>query len=445
MSIIDLQKNYREAGRTNDLTARLSFLHRLRQAFDNERENLIAALHEDIGKSRYESLMTEILPVVEEFRYFHKNLRKLMRPTHPKPDLMSFPGQKEILRKPHGSCLIYAPWNYPVQLSLIPCIGALAAGNSIVLKTSSKVPGVNAVLRRLLAHLPDEVLFFAADYSHETVSSWACDMIFFTGSHSVGQKMARYAAEKDIPIVLELGGKSPVLVLDDADIRQAAQKILWGKSLNSGQTCVAPDYILADQRIFNTLFEALIEEKKQLPPLSERAQIITEEKFRALFAHYPPALSGPPFVDEKNRRLDIYVKSDLTPAHPLMQDEIFGPILPILPFHDLEEAVDFIKTRPSPLALYLFTQNRLQSDHLLSRLPFGGASVNDTIMHLAGAGLPFGGVGASGRGRYHQKASWETFTVPCAVYTRRFWDLPMRFAPFTEKKEKILRFLSQRH
>lgn len=444
MNIACRQRAYRAEGHLQSAPSRLALIDRLSTAFREAQDDLLEALARDTGKSRYEAMMTEIVPVAEELRYFRKHLARLMRPQRVPMDSVSFPGRKYILRKPHGGCILYAPWNYPVNLMLIPLIGAISGGNSAICKPSSKVPHVNAVLRRVVSQLPEGAVYWAEEISHETLASWPADFLFFTGSQRVGRRMACLAAEKQIPAVLELGGKSPVLVLDDAKIDQAARRILWGKSLNSGQTCVAPDYVLADAKIFSALVEALRAGVRDLPPLECRARIITEEKYRSLLAHVPPDMRRAPFALDASRRLDICVRDDVDAAHPLLQEEIFGPILPVLPYRDLKEAIEFVESRPSPLALYVFTPSRARALEIMERLPFGGGAINDTVLHIAAAGLPFGGIGASGYGRYHGEASWRCFTVPCGVYEGGRWENPVRLWPWTTAKERILRWLSRR-
>ena len=440
------QRAYFRSGATLPLPARRRALESLLQGLTDQEGALLAALEADLGKPSFEGYMTELGLVREELRFHLKHLGRWTRPRRVPTPLAHFPARSTVRPEPYGSVLILSPWNYPIQLSLMPLIGALSAGNCAVLKPSAYAPACSRALAELVARsLPPEL---AAVVEGECAENQALldlpfDYIFFTGSPTVGRIVMERAAARLTPVTLELGGKSPVIVTKDADLALAARRILFGKLLNSGQTCVAPDYVLVQRDVLPELIRLLQAElTAQLgtDPLAcpDYPRIVNAAHLRRLEGllegcqvlcggqtgggRMAPTLVLPP------------------PDAPVMQEEIFGPILPLLPFDTLEEAVSFVQDRPRPLALYLFTKSREVERAILDRIPFGGGCVNDTVVHLSTPYLPFGGVGASGMGSYHGRASFETFSHPKSILKKGAGpDLPVRYRPYAPWKEKLLR------
>ena len=437
-----------DAGNTLEAGIRLDWLRALQQGIVRHEAELLAALELDLGKAPMEGYMTEVGMVLDELRCQIRNLRRWARPRRVRTPLAQFHAVSRIYREPYGLVLVMAPWNYPLQLSLEPLIGAIAAGNCVVLKPSNYAPHTAKAMERLLQDcLPRELVRVVQGGRAENAAllETRFDYIFFTGGKTVGRLVMEKAARYLTPVSLELGGKSPVLVLDDANLDLAARRILFGKLLNAGQTCVAPDYVLVQRSAKDALVAAM-------------------RKYIALFLGEHPLRSPeyPHIVNEKHaQRLNDLLtdatilaggKSDglrIEPTlievrdrtAPAMQEEIFGPILPILPMDTLEDMIAFVRGDEKPLALYLFTESKAVQREVLRRLSFGGGCVNDTVVHLATTHMGFGGVGASGMGAYHGKRSFDTFSDEKSVLDKStFLDLPIRYHPYTQKKEKLLRF-----
>ena len=340
-----------------------------------------------------------------------------------------------------------APWNYPVLLSLDPLIGAISAGNCAVLKPSAYAPATSAVLAEVIAAaLPPELVTVVQGGREENQAllEEKFDYIFFTGSPDVGRYVMEKAAAHLTPVTLELGGKSPCIVTSSADLKMAARRIAFGKLVNAGQTCVAPDYLLVHTSVKEHLIPLLQKEVEHFlgsDPLNNAdfPKIVNEKHFRrlqGLLTEGTIRFGG----QASDGRIAPTVIDNLTPDAPVMQEEIFGPILPILTYHELDEVIQFVQDRPKPLALYLFTRKKEEEDRILSRLSFGGGCVNDTIVHLATPHMPFGGVGESGMGGYHGKASFDTFSHQKSILKKANWlDLPVRYHPYTPAKERLLR------
>jgi len=435
------QRAYFRSGATLPLPARRRALESLLQGLTDQEGALLAALEADLGKPSFEGYMTELGLVREELRFHLKHLGRWTRPRRVPTPLAHFPARSTVRPEPYGSVLILSPWNYPIQLSLMPLIGALSAGNCAVLKPSAYAPACSRALAELVARsLPPEL---AAVVEGECAENQALldlpfDYIFFTGSPTVGRIVMERAAARLTPVTLELGGKSPVIVTKDADLALAARRILFGKLLNSGQTCVAPDYVLVQRDVLPELIRLLQAElTAQLgtDPLAcpDYPRIVNAAHLRRLEG----LLEGCQVLCGGQTGGGRMAPS---PDAPVMQEEIFGPILPLLPFDTLEEAVSFVQDRPRPLALYLFTKSREVERAILDRIPFGGGCVNDTVVHLSTPYLPFGGVGASGMGSYHGRASFETFSHPKSILKKGAGpDLPVRYRPYAPWKEKLLR------
>ena len=451
--LTEAQKQFFETGRTRDLAFRICQLQLLADAMRKNETVLEEALKKDLGKSAFESYATEIGFVLADIRYTIQNLQKWSAPKRVRTPLYLFPGKSKIQKEPYGSVLILGPYNYPVQLLAEPLIGAIAAGNCAVLKPSELTPHVSKAMYQIVHSTFKEEYIACVEGGVEVnqeLLSQKFDYIFFTGSERVGRIVMKAAAENLTPVTLELGGKSPVIIEKTANIKEAARRIAWGKLLNAGQTCVAPDYGLVDESRkqqflteMKTAFSHLYgKEIKKNPDFGrivnerhmERLQKILEQDAKYLFC------GGR--ADTLQRYIEpaiLDLGKDQNAAS--MQEELFGPILPVLSYHKLEDAVRFVNKRAKPLALYLFTKKRSAEKFVLERVSSGGVCVNDTISHLINPDLPFGGVGASGMGQYHGKYSFDTFTHEKSVfYKPADWNLPVCYPPFTKGKMNLVKF-----
>lgn len=451
--LTEAQKQFFETGRTRDLAFRICQLQLLADAMRKNETVLEEALKKDLGKSAFESYATEIGFVLADIRYTIQNLQKWSAPKRVRTPLYLFPGKSKIQKEPYGSVLILGPYNYPVQLLAEPLVGAIAAGNCAVLKPSELTPHVSEAMYQIVHSTFKEEYIACVEGGVEVnqeLLSQKFDYIFFTGSERVGRIVMKAAAENLTPVTLELGGKSPVIIEKTANIKEAARRIAWGKLMNAGQTCVAPDYVLVDESRkqqflteMKTAFSHLYgKEIKKNPHFGrivnerhmERLQKILEQDAKYLFC------GGE--ADALQRYIEpaiLDLGKDQNAAS--MQEELFGPILPVLSYHKLEDAVRFVNKRAKPLALYLFTKKRSAERFVLERVSSGGVCVNDTISHLINPDLPFGGVGASGMGQYHGKYSFDTFTHEKSVfYKPADWNLPVCYPPFTKGKMNLVKF-----
>ena len=451
--LTEAQKQFFETGRTRDLAFRICQLQLLADAMRKNETVLEEALKKDLGKSVFESYATEVGFVLADIRYTIQNLQKWSAPKRVRTPLYLFPGKSKIQKEPYGSVLILGPYNYPVQLLAEPLVGAIAAGNCAVLKPSELTPHVSEAMYQIVHSTFKEEYIACVEGGVEVnqeLLSQKFDYIFFTGSERVGRIVMKAAAENLTPVTLELGGKSPVIIEKTANIKEAARRIAWGKLMNAGQTCVAPDYVLVDESRkqqflteMKTAFSHLYgKEIKKNPDFGrivnewhmERLQKILEQDAKYLFCG-----GGADTLQRYIEPAILDLGKDQNAAS--MQEELFGPILPVLSYHKLEDAVRFVNKRAKPLALYLFTKKRSAEKFVLERVSSGGVCVNDTISHLINPDLPFGGVGASGMGQYHGKYSFDTFTHEKSVfYKPADWNLPVCYPPFTKGKMNLVKF-----
>jgi aldehyde dehydrogenase (NAD+) len=440
-----------EGGRTRSHAWREAQLARLDAMLAAEKETLAGALSADLGKSAFESELSEIGFLQKEIAHTRKQLARWMRPEKTSTPLALQPGKSYVVREPLGVALIIAPWNYPLQLCVGPLIAAIAAGNCAVVKPSEVASRVSEALGKLLPrYLDSEAIAVVQGGVAETtvLLEQRFDHIFYTGNGTVGRIVMAAAAKHLTPVTLELGGKSPTIVDATADITVAARRIVWAKFFNAGQTCVAPDYVLAERKIEPQLTDALkrtIADFFGSDPRSSRdyGRIINGKHHRRLvqFLGDGEVVTGGKH-DEAERYIAPTVLRDVKPDAPVMADEIFGPILPVLTVDSVNEAVAFVNARPKPLALYVFTGERSVAEDVLARTSSGGACVNDAVVHLAVPELPFGGVGESGMGAYHGKSGFETFSHRKSVLAKgSAMDLPLRYPPYDERKQTWLRRL----
>ena len=443
LAMDEIMQNHRtffKTGETKELSFRLNGLKKLQNALKNHEKEILDALKKDLNKSEFEGYETELGLVYEELQSTIRQLPKWAKKKRVKTPLMHFLSSSFVYPEPYGTVLILSPWNYPFQLVMIPLIGALAAGNCCVVKPSEYSFHTSEIIEKIIREV------FRADYvsvirggraENQLLLEQKFDYIFFTGSPTVGHLVMEKAAKNLTPITLELGGKSPCIVEQTANLSLAAKRIVWGKYLNAGQTCIAPDYLFVHHSVKTALIEEL---KKNIanfygdtPESNEDyPKIINQKHFERLIGLMKEGniLFGGN-INQKTRQIAPTLIDGISPDSPIMQEEIFGPLLPILTFETMEEVCDFVSSRPKPLALYLFTTENDVIEHTMKELSFGGGCINDTITHIANPFLPFGGVGQSGMGQYHGKRSFDTFTHQKAVLKKSNWvDVWLRYPPF---------------
>ena len=452
--LLPMQRQFFATGKTLDVSFRLRQLDMLEKWMDLHEKDILHALYTDLHKGAFEAYETEILLVKEELKTMRKHLPQWQRPKHVTAPLMHFPSKCRIYRDPYGLSLIMSPWNYPFLLSIDPLLSAIAGGNCAVLKPSAYAPATSALLHQLVSDLYDPEYIAVVEggrAENQSLLAQKFDVIFFTGSPAVGKVVMKAAAEHLTPVTLELGGKSPCIVDDTADLDLAAKRIAWGKFINAGQTCVAPDYILCSSKTAPKLAKALecaIRSLYGADPLAspDLCRIVNEKHFDRLLhlMEYREVACG-----GKHRREDLLIEptvlQNVSRQDPVMQEEIFGPILPIVPFDgDFDALLQDIEAQPRPLAAYLFTRDKGHEEKFLRRLRFGGGCVNDVVCHLATSKMPFGGVGESGMGSYHGRRGFETFTHEKSILKKSGKiDVKVRYAPYKDKKINLLKRFCQ--
>ena len=447
--IVENQRKFFLTHVTRDIDFRLRALRTLQKAIREWEPRISEALHADLGKSATEGYMCEIGLVLGSLRDTLSKLRKWSKPRRVMASLAHFPSTCRVEANPYGVVLIMSPWNYPVLLCLDPLIAALSAGNCCVVKPSSTTPATSAVLAEMLGSIfpPEYVkVVLGGRENCNALLEEKFDYIFFTGSPSVGHGIMEAAARHLTPVTLELGGKSPCILDASANVKVAARRIAFGKILNAGQTCVAPDYLLihsSRKQEFVTEFrEAVAEMLGEHPVQNDKlTHIITPRHFKRLMGLMDgvnPVVGGQGV--EETLRIEPTLLDDVTPESACMQEEIFGPLLPMLTWNKWEDVENFVLSRPRPLASYLFTTDKTVERNFRQHLSFGGGCVNDTIIHLAVHGMPFGGIGDSGMGSYHGKDGFDTFTHYKSILKKANWlDLPFRYQPYNKLKAFLLR------
>ena len=450
--IVRRQREYFNRGETHSVSARILLLKQLYDSIKCHEQEILHALAADLGKSSMEAFMTEIGITLKELNHTIKHLPKWTKPQRKATWLANFHAKSMLISEPYGVTLVMSPWNYPFMLCMVPMIGAVAAGNCCVVKPSAYAPATSAVVSKVIeAACPSEwvTVVEGGRSENNALLDMRFDYIFFTGGPKVGREVMAKAAKHLTPVTLELGGKSPVIIDDSADLKLAARRIAFGKLVNCGQTCVAPDYVLIDQRVEPKFVEYLVEAIEQFygtDPISspDYGCIINEKHYHRLLnlidvrkTHYGGV------TDPARLKIAPTIMRDVNGEDAVMQEEIFGPILPIIPVENMVEAEDFVLAREKPLALYVFTKRKVVEDRFLNYVSFGGGCVNDTLMHIASTDLPFGGVGNSGMGSYHGYKSFETFSHQKSVLKKYNWiDLPLRYPPYKSKLlEQVIRLV----
>lgn len=447
--LVAAQRRFFASGQTLDLAFRKQSLLTLKRAIRAHEEAINAALMQDLGKSAAETYMCETGMTLSELSYMISHLGRFAKKRRVLTPLAQFPSDSFTVREPYGVALIMAPWNYPFMLLMEPLIGALAAGNCCMLKPSAYAPATSKVIAQIVAEcFPPEyvALVEGGRAENQALLHQRFNYIFFTGGVTVGREVMRAASEHLTPVTLELGGKSPCIVDETANLRVAARRLAFGKLLNCGQTCVAPDYLLIDRRVKDAFLPLLEQEIQNM--VGENAldcdgyvHMINEKHFRRVCGLIDPekVIFGGR-ADEQTLRIQPTILDCVTPGDAVMQEEIFGPVLPVIAYDSIDEALAFVNSREHPLALYLFSENRALQKRVLASVPFGGGCINDTIVHLATSRMGFGGVGGSGMGSYHGRKSFDTFSHEKSILKKSAWiDMPVRYMPYTPLKTRLLR------
>jgi aldehyde dehydrogenase (NAD+) len=448
-AIVQRARDAFDSGRTRPLSWRRAQLDGIRKLLEDNSEQLLAALAADLGKPAAEGWVTDIGFTIGEIKLLQKNLRKWTRPEHVSTPIVALPGSSHRVAEPLGVVAIISPWNYPIQLLLSPAAGAIAAGNSVVLKPSEIAPHTSTVITELIQRYldPDAVQVIEGGVAETTeLLAQRFDHIFYTGNGRIGRVVMEAAAKHLTPVTLELGGKSPTIVDATANLRVAARRIAWGKFLNAGQTCIAPDYLLVDKKVASAFIGELRAAIKEFygddPKQSgDYARIVNGHHFNRLASMLE---SGSVVIggetDANTKYIAPTVLADVNVSAPVMQDEIFGPILPMVEIDNVAEAIAFINSKPHPLALYVFSEDDRAIDAVIERTTAGGVTVNGTILHISNPNLPFGGVGESGMGAYHGKSSIDIFQHRKPVLRKSTKvDPSIAYPPYTEKKMKLIR------
>lgn len=442
---VNNQRTYFNDNYTKDIKFRLSILKQIKEKIFEYQEKLEEAFLKDFNKVEFDVISTELSMVILEINYFLKKLRKLSKPKKVKSNLINFPSKSYIYKEPFGVTLIIAPWNYPLQLSLIPLIDSIACGNTVILKPSEVSYNVSVVIEKMFEDFDERIIKVINGDKEiaEELLDQRFDLIFYTGNETVGKIVMEKASKHLTPVILELGGKSPCIVDKDVDLDLAVKRIVWGKFINAGQTCVAPDYILVHKDIHKEFLKKAIEQIKKFYYEGDKisknfTHIINERHLNRLLK----------LIDNKklvfggkvNRNLlEPTILDNVEYNDLVMQEEIFGPIMPIIEYDDLDNVIKELKTKEKPLALYIFSKNKTNINSLLENISFGGGCVNDVIMHLTNDHLPFGGIGNSGMGRYHGKYSFDAFTHEKPIFKKGKLEIQIKYPPYTNKKLSLVK------
>ena len=449
--IVNQQKSFFNSNFTKEVNLRIETLKKLKLILKENEDKLYTAIYDDFKKSKFETYLTELSLLYNELNDAIRNLKKWSKQKRVRTNLANFPAKSYIIPEPLGTILVISAWNYPYQIALIPAISAIAAGNTVVIKPSEIPNNTSKVLAQLINANFDEnhLTVIEGDVATTTEllqQKW--DKIFFTGSTPVGKIIYKAAAENLTPVTLELGGKSPTFVLADCNIKITAKRIVWAKFLNAGQTCIAPDYLLVEKRVETKLLEALKKEIEDFYPHSKNinenyVQIVNERNFNRLAQLIPTdKIYHGGEVNPENRSIAPTLLRNIGFEDHIMQDEIFGPILPIIAFENLEDVIKKVKEKEKPLSLYIYSINKKVIKKILHEISFGGGAINESLVQMSNPNLPFGGVGASGIGNYHSKTGFDTFTHYKSILHKTSWLEPnIKYTPFTELKSKILKFL----
>ena len=450
MEIKELVKNQRQyfkTGQTKELDFRIRQLKILKKSIEDHKDEILEALRLDLNKSKLEGYATEIGVSLSDIDYAIKNIKRWSKKTYKKTSIINFPSTSYTVKSPYGLALIIAPWNYPFNLAIQPLVGAIAGGNCTIVKPSEFSENTSKIIEKIISESfnPSYIKVVEGDKDvNQALLKEKFDYIFFTGSTKVGKIVMEAASKNLTPVTLELGGKSPCIVCSDADIDIAAKRITWGKLINTGQTCIAPDYLLVHASKKEELIKKIIQTIEEFygrVPLESQdyGKIINDNHFKRLIGYLEnkEIIYGGTY-DREKRSISPTLIEQTSLEDDLMSEEIFGPILPILEFNKLSEVFEIIDKNPTPLALYLFTKDKNIENKIVSEISFGGGCINDTVMHVSSHNIPFGGVGESGMGSYHGKRSFDTFTHEKSILKKStLIDIPLRYPPYRDKLKWI--------
>lgn len=447
-NIIIKQKEFFNTGKTKQVDFRIKALKKIKLQIIKNEEKIKEALKKDLNKSYSESYMTEIGMTISELNYIIRHTKKWSKNKIVPTPIAHFPSISYKSPEAYGTVLILAPWNYPFMLVMEPLIGAICAGNTAIIKPSEFAPNTASIIEKIIKECFDEeyiaVIQGDKDISQKLIDS-KFDYIFYTGGTRVGKIVMEAAAKNLTPVTLELGGKSPCIIEETANIKLAAKRLMFGKILNAGQTCIAPDYVLVDRKVKYELIKQIgkyikeflgedVLKNKDYPKIISNNHF---ERLKVLLENQKIILGGN--CDEKSLKIEPTLLDNPSKNSKVMQEEIFGPILPIIEYTNLEEAINYIKENEKPLALYLFTSNKKVEKKILKEISFGGGCINDTIIHIANSNMSFGGVGYSGIGGYHGKSSFDTFSHYRSITKKLSLDLPLRYLPYNKIKDILIR------
>lgn len=450
VEIVNAQRSFFQSQATKPLNFRITQLRRMRECIVQHEEEIYAAIHADFGKSQFDTLTTEIAFSLKELDNYIKLLPKFIKPQRVSTNLINLPGKSRIYHEPLGVCLVIGAWNYPFQLALLPAIAALAAGNTVIIKPSELAPNTAKLLEKLINSN------FPAHYAHVVQGDVAqttellkqrFDHIFFTGSPGVGKIIYEAAAKRLTPVTLELGGKSPAIVTSSANLKIAAKRIVWGKFLNAGQTCIAPDFVLVHRsvaKVFLKEIAANLDDFQYTAQAPHYTRIINKKHFKrleSLIGEKKPYYGNIKQLNIEQLYFPPIILADTQWEDACMQEEIFGPILPVIYFEDYDEILEKLSSLEKPLASYLFSDSAIEKEKFTTQFSFGGGCINDTIMHISNSNLPFGGVGNSGMGNYHGKYSLETFSHRKSIFIKPKWEPALKYPPYTATKFKLIKRL----
>lgn len=445
--IINSQRDFFNTDSTKSVSYRIEMLQRLKEAIRNNEVAILSALYKDLLKSKAEAYMSELAIVYAEINEALKNVIKWSRPEKVKDTIATFPAKNYVYSEPYGVVLIMAPWNYPFNLAISPLIAAIAAGNTAIIKCSKESVYTSKVIKYIInkAFGSNYIFCVDEDIDYDELLNQRYDYIFFTGSQRVGKIVMNIASNKLIPISLELGGKSPCIIDETADIKLAARRVLWGKLLNAGQTCVSVDYVLIHSSVKDGFIKYLQKElKKRYPNALNNdtyPRIINEHHYKRLMnliKSEESIIGGR--GDDVVRRLEPTILPDVDFDHEIMKEEIFGPVLPIIEYDDINNVIRIIKAHEKPLACYVFTRDKDTAKNIIKSISYGGGCINDVILQVSNHYMPFGGVGSSGIGSYHGKFGFDTFShKKSIVWSKTMIDLPIRYAPFSPLKFRMLK------
>lgn len=447
--LLESQKKFFNTNATKDISFRIKQLKHLKTILRKNEKELFEAIYTDLGKSAFECALTELYPIESEINKTIKHIKKWARKRKVRTDIANFPAKSYIIPEPLGCSLVISAWNYPYHLSLLPAIAAIAAGNTVILKPSELSPKTSAIIAKLINHEFSEKFFYVAEGGVEETTELIhlkFDKIFYTGNSTVGRIVALAAANNLCPITLELGGKSPVFIDDSCNIKMSAQRLVWAKFLNAGQTCIAPDYVIINEKIEKEFLEELKKNidkyyKLNLDINENYTKIINERHFNRitnLIKEKEIFYGGK--TNKKNLFISPTIIKDVDWHDNIMQEEIFGPILPIITYKEIDEAIKNVKKKDKPLSLYIFSKDKEIIKKILNEISFGGGCINDAVMQLSNNKLPFGGVGKSGIGKYHGVYGFNEFSNLKSIVHKKFLFEPsLKYFPYNNKKLSILK------